>query len=150
MVELVAASPKPVVLVYQDIGPNPGGAAIFGEYAATLVQRLGAVAVVTDGSVRDVVEVAALGMQYFARGSVVSHGNPRQVRVGVPVVVDGLFVESGDIIHGDANGILKVPFEIADKLPDLIDNVRSSEKSTFEFLKGGEFTLDEALKRMSL
>jgi regulator of RNase E activity RraA len=150
MVELVAASPKPVVLVYQDIGPNPGGAAIFGEYAATLVQRLGAVAVVTDGSVRDIVEVAALGLQYFARGSVVSHGNPRQVRIGVPVVVDGLYVETGDIIHGDANGILKVPFEITDQLPDLIDEVRSSEKSTFEFLKGSEFTLDEALRRMSL
>jgi 4-hydroxy-4-methyl-2-oxoglutarate aldolase len=148
LVELLAESPKPAVLVYQDIGPNPGGAAIFGDFIATLTQRVGAVAVVTDGSVRDIAEVEALGFQYFAFGSTVSHGNPRLVRIGVPVVVDGLHVETGDIIHGDVNGVLKVPFEIADQLPALIDEIKASEKATSEFLKGAEFTVDAALRRV--
>jgi regulator of RNase E activity RraA len=95
-------------------------------------------------------EVEALGMHYFAGGSVVSHGNPRLVRVGVPVVVDGLYVEPGDLIHGDANGVLKVPIEVADELPTIIDRVRTGEKATFEFLASDEFTRDEALRRSSL
>jgi regulator of RNase E activity RraA len=147
LVELLAEAPKPAVLVYQDIGPNPGGAAIFGEFIATLVQRVGAVAVVTDASVRDLVEVEALGFQYFAGGSTVSHGNPRLARIGVPVVVDGLYVEPGDIIHGDANGVLNVPFEVADQLPALIDEIRAEEKATLDFIKGKEFTIDAALRR---
>jgi regulator of RNase E activity RraA len=148
LVELLAEAPKPAVLVYQDIGPNPGGAAIFGEFIATLAQRVGAVAVVTDGSVRDIAEVEALGFQYFASGTTVSHGNPRIVRIGLPVVVDGLRVEPGDIIHGDVNGVLKVPFEIAEQLPALIDEIRSTEKATLEFLKSDEFTIDAALRRV--
>jgi 4-hydroxy-4-methyl-2-oxoglutarate aldolase len=150
LTELVEASPKPIVLVYQDIGSRPGGAAIFGEYAARLMMRLGVVGVVTDGSVRDVAEVEALGMHYFAGGAVASHGNPRLVRVGVPVVVDGLYVEGGDLIHGDLNGVLKVPLDIAAELPPIIDRVKDGEKATFEFLESSEFTRDEALRRSSL
>lgn len=147
LVELLADAPKPAVLVYQDIGPNPGGAAIFGEFIATLVQRVGAVAVVTDASVRDLIEVEALGFQYFAGGTTVSHGNPRLARIGVPVVVDGMYVEPGDIIHGDVNGVLNVPFEVADQLPALIDEIRATEKETLDFIKGSEFTIDAALRR---
>ncbi len=147
LIELLVKAPKPAVLVYQDIGPDPGGAAAFGEYIATLSQRLGVVALVTDGAVRDIAEVRALGFQYFAAGSTVSHGNPRIVRIGVPVVIDRLYIETGDIIHGDVNGILKVPFEIADQLPALIDDIKSGEQATFEFLKGTEFNYDEALRR---
>jgi 4-hydroxy-4-methyl-2-oxoglutarate aldolase len=150
LTEIVEAAPKPVVLVYQDIGPRPGGAAIFGEYAARLMMRLGAVGVVTDGSVRDVLEVEALGMHYFAAGAVVSHGNPRLVRVGVPVVVDGMYVEPGDLVHGDANGVLNVPLAVASELPDLVDRVKSGEQETFRFLESDDFTRDEALRRSSL
>jgi regulator of RNase E activity RraA len=147
MIELLVKAPKPAVLVYQDIGSNPGGAASFGEYIATLAQRLGVVALVTDGAVRDLAEVEAIGFQYFAAGSTVSHGNARLLRIGVPVVVDGMYVETGDIIHGDVNGVLKVPFEVADQLPALIDEIKAGEKATFEFLKGSTFNYDEALRR---
>ncbi len=148
MVELLAEAPKPAVLVYQDIGPNPGGASIFGEFIATLVKRVGAIAVVTDGTVRDIAEVEALGFQYFANGATVSHGNARLVRIGVPVVVDGMYVEPGDIIHGDVNGVLNIPFEVADQLPALIDEIKSSEHATIEFLKSKDFTIDAALRRV--
>lgn len=147
LAELVEASPKPVVLVYQDIGPRPAGAAVFGEFAAVLMQRLGTIALVTDGAVRDIKEVMALGFQYFASGTVASHGNPRILRVGVPVVVDGLYVEPGDLIHGDINGVLSVPLEIAHLLPEQVELVRRLERQAFEFIRGSDFTLDDALKR---
>jgi 4-hydroxy-4-methyl-2-oxoglutarate aldolase len=148
LAELVEVSPKPVVLVCQDIGPRPGCGAMFGEFAATLMMRLGTVALVCNGAVRDVSEVRALGFQYFAAGSVVSHGNPRILRIGVPVVVDQLYVEPGDLIHGDINGVLSVPLNIAHQLPAEVEKVRDLEREAFNFIKGPDFTLDSALKRM--
>ncbi len=148
LTELVEASPKPVVLVFQDIGARPGGAASFGEFAATLLQRLGAEALVTDGAVRDVHEVRTVGFQYFAAGTVVSHGNPRLARIGVPVVVDGLYVEPGDLIHGDINGVLSVPRTIADGLPAEVERIRALEREALDFIRGPDFTRDAALKRM--
>ncbi|MSO23495.1 MAG: RraA family protein [Acidobacteria bacterium] len=148
LAELVEASPKPVVLVYQDIGPRPAGAAIFGEFSAALMKRLGTIALVSDGAVRDVKEVMKLGFQYFASSIVVSHGNPRILRIDVPVVVDGLYVEPGDLIHGDINGVLSVPVEIAHQLPEQVEQVRRLEREAFEFMKGPDFTLDAALKRL--
>ncbi len=144
----VEASPKPVVLVYQDVGPRPGGAACIGSYSATLMKRLGAVALVCNGAIRDVNELRALGFQCFALGSAASHGNPRRVRWGGPVVVDGLRVESGDLIHGDRNGVISVPSNIAQKLPAEIDKIRAVEEAAVDLIKSPDFTLDAALKRM--
>jgi len=141
-------SPKPVILVWQDVGPNPGGAAVFGEFAATLMQRLGAVAMVTNGAVRDIHEIRDLGFQMFAAGASPSHGNPRFVRVGVPVVVDGLSIESGDLIHCDVNGVLLVPANIAHLLPDQVEKVRSVERAAFDLIRGPDFSIEAAFKRM--
>lgn len=48
-----------------------------GEIMATSMKRCGAVGLVSDGGLRDVKEVEALGgLHYFGRGLVVSHGRP--------------------------------------------------------------------------
>ena len=145
---LVEASPKPVVLVYQDVGPRPGAAACIGEYSASLMQRLGAVALVCDGAVRDFNEVRALGFQCFALGSSVSHGTMRRLRWDIPVVVDGLRIEPGELIHGDVNGVLSVPTEIAPKLPAEVEKIRAKERDAIDFIASADFDLDSALKRM--
>jgi 4-hydroxy-4-methyl-2-oxoglutarate aldolase len=148
LADAVEASPKPVILVWQDIGPNPGGAAVFGEFAATLMQRLGAVAIVTNGAVRDIHEIHDLGFQLFAAGASPSHGNPRFVRVGVPVIVDGLSIEPGNLVHCDVNGVLQVPHDIAHLLPDQVEIVRSTERAAFALIKGPDFSVEAAFRRM--
>ncbi|MCZ2152613.1 MAG: hypothetical protein LC114_01740 [Bryobacterales bacterium] len=70
---LVEASPKPAVVVLQEIGGFPDYAAHCGEVMATFFTRLGAVGLVSDCAVRDIPEVRALGFRYFARGMVASH-----------------------------------------------------------------------------
>jgi regulator of RNase E activity RraA len=142
---LVEASPKPVVLVFQDVGPRPGYAAAFGAYGVALVQRLGAVALVCDTAVKSLAEVRALGFQYFALGSVVSHGYPRIVGMNVPVVVDGLSVEPGDLIHGDENGVLSIPRAIAGQVARRAAEMREAEAAAIRELQRSEFSLDAAL-----
>ncbi len=105
----VDASPKPSVVVVQEIGGNHDLAAHCGEVMATIFRRLGAVGLVSNCGVRDLPEVHALGMHYFARGSVASHAHFRIVRCDEPVQIENLVIRPGDLLHGDANGLLLVP-----------------------------------------
>jgi 4-hydroxy-4-methyl-2-oxoglutarate aldolase len=147
MYEALAALPAPSVLVVQDVGGAPSRCAYAGEVMATLAMRLGAVGMVTDGGLRDVHEVRQLGFAYFARYVVVSHGNFEIVDVGRPIVLDGQEVRTGDLLHGDANGIVIVPREALAGLPDAVQEVRTRERATMDFILSPEYTIAEARKR---
>jgi 4-hydroxy-4-methyl-2-oxoglutarate aldolase len=133
---------EPAVLVMQDVSGQPSRCAYAGEVMATLAQRLGAVGMVTDGGYRDVNEVRALGMHYFAAYHVVSHGNFSVLDVGVPVDLDGQRIETGDILHGDVNGIVVVPAAVLDGLADTVAQIRDRERRVMEFIRGQAFTLE--------
>ena len=146
MYEALEAAPKPAVLVVQDVSGAPTRCAYFGEVMATLAQRLGAVGVVTDGGIRDLDEVHALGLHYFAPFAVVSHGNFEIVDVGQPVTIDGQVIRPGDLLHGDANGIVVVPPELAADLPKAIESIRQTEAERIGYIKGPDFNLDDLVK----
>ena len=139
-------APKPAVVVVQDVSGAPTRCAYFGEVMATLAQRLGAVGVVTDGGIRDLDEVHALGLHYFAPFAVVSHGNFEIVDVGQPVTIDGQVIRPGDLLHGDANGIVVVPPELAADLPKAIESIRQTEAERIGYIKGPDFNLDDLVK----
>lgn len=141
------ASPKPSVLVLKDIGPEPRKSAHFGEVMGTISKRLGVVGVVSDGGLRDGLEVKALGLHYFAPGLVPSHGNPRLIEVNVPVVVDGVRIEPGDLLHGDINGVTTIPLSIADKVAGAAEDVWKKEADLMAYIKGPDFTVEGFFKR---
>ena len=146
--EAVMQSPKPAVVAFQEIGPQPDYAAHCGEVMATIIQRLGAVGLVSDCAVRDIPEVRALRFHYFARGAVASHAYFRVVRVGVPVQVCGLVIHPNDLLHGDENGLIVVPKEGLEKLPSAVEAVRARERALMEFVRGPEFNLDGLRQRI--
>lgn len=141
--EAIEASPKPVVLVLQEIGAYREFASHSGDVMTTLVQNFGAVGLVTDCNVRDFNEVRALKFHTFAAGVSPSHVNCRIANVGVPVQVHGMTVRPGDIIHGDINGVVQVPFEKIDELPEKIAEVKKTERDLMERVNKGGFTLDD-------
>lgn len=140
--EAVHASPKPAIIVFQEVGDRPDLSAHCGEVMATLFTRLGATGLVTDSAVRDIPEVRALGMHYFARGAVASHGWFHIVRVGVPVQIGGFVVKPGDLLHGDENGLISVPPCPLEDLEKAVDGVRSREKKLMDWVRGPEFTIE--------
>ena len=144
MWETLERMPRPSVLVIQDVSGAPTRCAHCGEVMATLAKRLGAVGVVTDGGLRDLDEVRALGMHYFAPCAVVSHGNSEIVDIGVPITLDGQEVRTGDLLHGDANGIVIVPLDVVDDLPAAVEAVRTRERRLMDFVNGPGFTLEGA------
>lgn len=147
MYEALAEIPAPSVLVVQDVSGAPTRVAFAGEVMATLAKRLGAAGMVTDGAVRDVHEVRALGFAYFSRYVVVSHANFDIVDIGKPITLDGQEVKTGDILHGDANGVVIVPREVLAGLADAVQEVRTRERATMDFITSPEYTLAAARKR---
>jgi len=92
--------------------------------------------------VRDIPEVRALGFQYFARGSVVSHANFHIVRVGVPIQIHGVTIATGDILHGDENGLITVPRGYEKEIVAAVDIVRARERRLMDWVRSDEFNLE--------
>jgi 4-hydroxy-4-methyl-2-oxoglutarate aldolase len=111
-----------------------------GEMMATTMKRVGAVGLVTDGGLRDMREINALGgFHYFGRGLVVAHGRPCIYDIGATVTIDGMEVRPGDLLHGDENGITVIPAEIADKVVAKAREHRDMEQARLQEILGPDF-----------
>lgn len=139
--EFVAAVPRPAVLVFQDVDPNPAIGALVGEIHAAIAQALGCSGCLTSGAVRDLAAVAALRFPLFSRRVSVSHAYAHIVEFGSAVDISGLPIQAGDLIHGDRNGVQAIPFEIAEKIPDMVRSIESEEKELTQFCRSSDFSL---------
>jgi len=139
--EALSHMPAPAVLVLQDDSGKPDQAAYAGEVMATMAKRLGAVGLVTDGGLRDLHEVHPLGFHFYAAHVVVSRGNFSFHEVGEPVTLFGQRIATGDILHGDVNGIVIVPPQTLDGLPAAIAEVRASERRLMDFACSPNFDI---------
>ncbi|MCY4107825.1 MAG: RraA family protein [Chloroflexi bacterium] len=138
------AAPKPAVCVFKDISPNPRRASQWGEVLATTTKALGAIGVVTDGTVRDINEVRAIGgFHYFAQGVCVSHGELQMVDVNVPVEISGCTIEPGDLVHGDVNGVILIPNEVADRVAEAAAGIYAQEGKMMEALRQPGLTAEK-------
>ena len=83
----------------------------WGDLTSMVGKALGLGGVVTDGSLRDVGGICQVGFPVFAQDWVVPNGGLKDGpgEVNVPVAVGGVPVLPGDIIIGDANGVVVVP-----------------------------------------
>jgi regulator of RNase E activity RraA len=139
---ILAQQPLPVVVVIGDDG-DPSRIHLSchaGEMMATTMKRVGAVGLVTDGGLRDIREINALGgFHYYGRGLVVAHGRPCIYDVGATVTIDGMEVRPGDLLHGDENGITVIPAEIAAELAAKAIEHREMEQERLREILGADF-----------
>lgn len=84
---------------------------IWGELLTTAAMRCGAVGMVTDGAIRDVRQIGALGFKTYAQhlSPYDSYNRQKVVAVDVPVEIDGVAIASGDVILADDDGVCIVP-----------------------------------------
>ena len=85
-------------------------AAVIGDNVAIMAKNKGLKAIVTDGMVRDVEGILAAGIPVFCAG--VSPNSPYSLgpgSVGLPVAINGVPIESGDLLVGDRDGVVVVP-----------------------------------------
>ena len=144
----IASIPAPRVVVVQDLDQPPGGA-LWGEVNANIHRALGCIGVLTDGTVRDLDEVRPIGFHFFASGVAVSHGFAFPQDFNQPVVVDGMKVSPGDLIHADKHGAITIPVEHVRALLEAVAAVERYERPMIQLCKSPDFStarLDELRK----
>lgn len=135
-------APKPAVVVMQDVGQDRLHSCHAGEVMSTTMKRLGAVGILTDGGLRDVREVGALGgFHYFCAGLVVSHGNPLCVSVNDEVVISGMRVRPGDLLHGDVNGVVLIPAACAAEVAEAAHKIWAREDETMRSINAPGYSV---------
>jgi regulator of RNase E activity RraA len=145
----VASLPEPRVIVLQDVEPTPGVGAFVGEIHASIGRALNCLGCVTNGAVRDLPAVEALGFKLFAGCVAVSHSYAHIIEFGEPVEIGGLKIQSGDLIHGDRHGVLTVPIEAAAAIPGEAAKILQEEAALLRFCASPQFSLEALEERMS-
>jgi RraA family protein len=105
------AEPGDVIVV--DAGGDLTNA-ILGEIMVAIAKTRGVAGFVIDGAIRDADEIRASGIAMFAAG--VTHRGPYKDgpgEINVPIAIDGMVIEPGDLVIGDGDGVLCVPFDQA-------------------------------------
>jgi RraA family protein len=116
--------------------------AVIGDLVSTKARHRGIAGVVVDGLVRDLDGILALGdFPVFARGTTPLgplHRGPGEVNY--PVSVGGIVVNPGDVIVGDADGVVVVPQESAESMLRRLDTRAAAAAEYQSAVARGEFS----------
>jgi len=117
--------------------------ALFGELMATDAVNQGLAGLVVAGPVRDIADIGGLGFPVWCTGTAPGQAaKVAVVSVGLPVVVGGVLVASGDQLIADRDGVVVVP---AADWPDLqpeVAAIAAKEEKTRARLAAGERLAD--------
>src|SRR4051794_1144363 len=96
--------------VYICTGSSPTYA-LWGELMSTRAVKLGAAGAIVDGYSRDTNGILALNFPVFSYGRYAQDQGPRGkvIDYRVPIEINGVRIESGDIIFGDIDGVCVIP-----------------------------------------
>ncbi|HYM03341.1 MAG TPA: RraA family protein [Stellaceae bacterium] len=143
------AEPGDVIVV------DAGGdltAAIIGELMSTHAMTRGVAGMVINGAIRDSGALRAGRFPVFAAG--VTHRGPYKDgpgEINFPIALDGMVIEPGDLMLGDDDGVLVVPFAAAEIIYTEAKAKQGAEERQMAGIKAGTVDrgwVDAALKRL--
>jgi 4-hydroxy-4-methyl-2-oxoglutarate aldolase len=136
----VVAAPSSHVLVADVEGAAHGH---WGEILAVAAQQRGILGLVIDGGVRDRDRLRTLDLPVFSRHDCV-RGTRKDVagELGVPIRLGGVPVRTGDLLVGDADGVVVVPAERVPTVLDEADRRVAHEHDILAALRAGSTSLD--------
>lgn len=117
----------------------------WGEIMSCAAQARGLAGLVIDGGVRDGAVLADLGLPVFARGLCIrGTGKDFGARgwINHPTLFGDLIVQPGDLVVGDADGVVVVPRERAAQVVEASRQREAKEASVIQRLRAGERTLE--------
>lgn len=146
---LMLAQPGDVIVV--DAGGELTNALI-GEIMVgdAILKKLGGI--VINGAIRDSEEIRSMSFPVFAAG--VTHRGPYKDgpgEINVPIAIDGMVIEPGDLIIGDGDGLLCVPFDDVQALLQAAHKKQDVEAKMIAEIADGSFDrtwVDAALHRL--
>ena len=134
------ASPGDVLVL---TSAEPAPVALVGELLATQAQVQGVAGILVDGAVRDLDELAAIGLPIWTR-FVRAQGATKGVvgKLDVPVVVGGAEIRPGDLVVMDCDGAMALPSERVDEVLPLALERAEHERAMRERYASGELSYD--------
>ncbi len=112
--------------------------AVVGDNVTTIAKSRGVAAIVIDGMARDIAGIVPVGLPVFARGitpnSCVRSGPGR---VGLPIVIGGVAVEAGNLVIGDADGVVVLPRKHLHTILPSVEEVLAAEAATQGKIRNG-------------
>ncbi len=142
------AAPGDVIVV------DAGGVltcAIIGDIMTSLANKRGLAGMVIHGAIRDAAEIRARRFPVYACG--ITHRGPYKNgpgEINLPVALDGMVVHPGDIIVGDADGVVAVPQAYAAEVLALARAQLAKETAMLKAIAAGKADrrwVDEALRQ---
>jgi RraA family protein len=146
---LTLAQPGDVIVV--DGGGDLTNA-LFGEIMVATAVKIGVAGIVLNGAVRDSEVISQGDFPLYAAG--VTHRGPYKDgpgEINVPIAIDGMVIHPGDLVVGDADGLLCVPY---DEVEDILAATRKkmeAEKKTLADIAAGRLDtswVDATLERI--
>lgn len=134
-----SAEPGKIMYIQQ---PKDLYSACFGGLMATRLKMLSAAGVVIDGRFRDIQEIQELNLPMFARGNSILGSNTftKASELNIPLEFkNGLWVNPGDILVGDQDGVVVVPPRLVDQVVQICaERKRVDEKTLQDLLAGAK------------
>jgi 4-hydroxy-4-methyl-2-oxoglutarate aldolase len=123
---------------------NPARVAPWGELLSTAAKARGAAGALMDGCTRDVRAIRAMGFPVFhgGIGPLDSKGRGRIMAIDVPIACAGVPVTPGDLIFGDADGVVIIPKAVEAKVLTLAFEKVTGERNTLHDLQRGDKLAD--------
>ena len=103
---------------------------VIGDLFVGMARNAGVIGIVTDGVVRDQEGLEGVGIPLFALG--ISSNSPQKNgpgTVGLPVVVGGVSIASGDIACADLDGVAIVRKDRIGEVAEMLDSIIAKESS---------------------
>jgi 4-hydroxy-4-methyl-2-oxoglutarate aldolase len=123
---------------------NPARVAPWGELLSTAAKARGAAGALMDGCTRDVRAIRAMGFPVFhgGIGPLDSKGRGRIMAIDVPIECAGVPIAPGDLIFGDADGVVVIPKTVEAKVLELAFEKVTGEHNTLRDLQRGDKLAD--------
>lgn len=136
---VLCASPGDVLVA--DLGGSQHGH--WGEILSVAAQQRGIVGLVIDGGVRDRDQMRAIGFPVFSRNDSV-RGTVKSDRGELGGTIDfaGVRVATGDLVVGDADGVIVIPSKRVNAVLDEADRRVAHEKDVLTALRSGKTTIE--------
>lgn len=130
------AGPGDVIVV--DAGGDLTNA-LFGEMMLAYAIRRGVAGLVLNGAIRDADAIRETNHPVYAAG--VTHRGPYKDgpgEINVPISLDGMVINPGDIVIGDGDGVMCVPLEVAEDVLKLAQAKQEAEARQIRAIADGK------------
>ena len=120
------------------------GAATLGNILATRIHRRGGTGIVTDGAMRDTSLFSGIDIPTYHVGTHQTQSTARHYAadLNVPIGCAGVLVLPGDVLVGDADGVVVIPSQVAEDVLLAAAEQEAREELSLEFVQAGESILE--------